>query len=381
MWRNPSHPDRPLHAIVQPPGPALYTAIRDALSGAGPAVLPLAPGQSEAAVAALRPTHVDGEPRSDGEGVPSGVAVVIATSGSTGAPKGVLLSATALRASAAASLRRVAAAKGERWLCCLPVSHIAGLQVLVRAVLSESEPMIHARFDPHEVLGSGADHVSLVPTQLHRLVELGADLSGFRTILLGGAAPRPGLLERARDLGARIVTTYGMSETCGGCVYDGRPLDNVEVKIGEDGLIRIAGAVLFSGYRFGSADPFDGDWFRTSDLGDMAGGRLRVLGRADDVINTGGEKVVAAAVAQVLGTHPEVADVAVIGTPDAEWGELVTAIVVPANPDTPLTLPQLRAFCRDRLPPHAAPRSLRLVSQLPLLPNGKTDFVRLRAGT
>ncbi|MET7329588.1 AMP-binding protein [Nonomuraea sp. NPDC005650] len=381
MWRNPSHPDRPLHAIVQPPGPGLFAAVRDALSGAGPAVLPLAPGHSEAAVAALRPTHVDGALRSDGEGVPSDVAVVIATSGSTGVPKGVLLSATALRASAAASLRRVAASKGERWLCCLPVAHISGLQVLVRALLSESEPIIHARFDPQEVLGSGADHVSLVPTQLHRLVELGADLSVFRTIVLGGAAPRPGLLEQARELGARIVTTYGMSETCGGCVYDGQPLYNVDLKIGDDGLIRIAGPVLFSGYRFGDSDPFDGDWFRTSDLGELAGGRLRVLGRADDVINTGGEKVVAAAVTTVLCTHPEVADAAVIGTPDAEWGEVVTAIVVPANPDTPLTLRQLRAFCRDRLPPHAAPRSLRLVSQLPLLPNGKTDLVRLRAGT
>ncbi|MFI7127031.1 AMP-binding protein [Nonomuraea sp. NPDC050153] len=381
MWRNPSHPDRPLHAIVQPPGPDLFAAIRDALSGAGPAVLPLAPGHSEAAVTALRPTHVNGALRSDGEGVPSDVAVVIATSGSTGAPKGVMLSATALRASAAASLRRVAASKGERWLCCLPVAHISGLQVLVRALLSDSEPIIHARFDPQEVLTSGADHVSLVPTQLHRLVELGADLSVFRTIVLGGAAPRPGLLEQARELGARIVTTYGMSETCGGCVYDGQPLYNVDLKIGDDGLIRITGPVLFSGYRFGDSDPFDGDWFRTSDLGELTGGRLRVLGRADDVINTGGEKVVAAAVTAVLCTHPEVADAAVIGTPDAEWGEVVTAIVVPANPDTPLTLRQLRAFCRDRLPPHAAPRSLRLVSQLPLLPNGKTDLVRLRAGT
>ncbi|MFB9630147.1 AMP-binding protein [Nonomuraea helvata] len=383
MWRNPSHPDRPLHAIVQPPGPALFRAVRDALSGEGPAVLPLTPGHSEAAVAALRPTHVEGAPQSDGAGVPDDVAVVIATSGSTGAPKGVLLSATALRASAAASLRRLEASKGERWLCCLPVSHVSGLQVLVRALLSDTQPIIHARFDPHEVLRSGAHHVSLVPTQLHRLVELGADLSVFRTILLGGAAPRPGLLEQARDLGARVVTTYGMSETSGGCVYDGRPLYNVDLKIGEDGLIRIAGPVLFSGYRFGDLDdaPFDGDWFRTSDLGELTGGRLRVLGRADDVINTGGEKVVAAAVATVLGTHPEVADAAVIGTPDPEWGELVTAVVVPANPDTPPTLPQLRAFCRDRLPPHAAPRDLRLVPQLPLLPNGKTDLVRLRAGT
>ncbi|WP_433444383.1 AMP-binding protein [Nonomuraea sp. CA-141351] len=381
MWRNPSHPDRPLHAIVQPPGPALFRAVRDALSGEGPAVLPLAPGQSEAAIAALRPTHVNGALQSDGTGVPSDVAVVIATSGSTGAPKGVMLSATALRASAAASLRRVEASKGERWLCCLPVSHISGLQVLVRALLSDSEPIIHARFDPDEVLRSGAGHVSLVPTQLHRLVELGADLSVFRTILLGGAAPRPGLVDQARDLGARVVTTYGMSETCGGCVYDGQPLYNVDLKIGEDGLIRISGPVLFSGYRFGGPDPFDGGWFRTSDLGELTGGRLRVLGRADDVINTGGEKVVAAAVVTVLCTHPEVADAAVVGTPDLEWGERVTAVVVPANPDTPPTLAQLRAYCRDRLPSHAAPRDLRLVPQLPLLPNGKTDLVRLRAGT
>ncbi|MEV0383493.1 AMP-binding protein [Nonomuraea sp. NPDC050643] len=389
MWRNPSHPDRPLHAIVQPPGPALFTAIRDALAGDGPAVLPLSPGSApspaeatEATLAALRPTHAGGVARADGVGVPGDVAVVIATSGSTGAPKGVMLSATALRASAAASLRRVEASKGERWLCCLPVSHVSGLQVLVRALLSESEPVIHSRFDPHAVLTSGADHVSLVPTQLHRLVELEADLSVFKTILLGGAAVRPGLLERARDLGARIVTTYGMSETCGGCVYDGQPLYNVDLKIGDDGLIRISGPVLFSGYRFADPPaPLDGGWFVTSDLGELAGGRLRVLGRADDVINTGGEKVVAATVTAVLSAHPEVADAAVIGTPDAEWGELVTAVIVPANPDTPITLPQLRAYCRDRLPPHATPRDLRILPRLPLLPNGKTDLVRLRAGT
>lgn len=391
MWRNPSHPDRPLHAIVQPPGPALFTAIRDALSGDGPAVLPLSPGRPEPALAALRPTHLDGAPLDGGAGVPDDVAVVIATSGSTGAPKGVLLSATALRASAAASLRRVEASKGERWLCCLPVSHVSGLQVLVRALLSGSEPIIHPAFDPAAVLGSGAHHVSLVPTQFHRLVEAEADLSVFRTILLGGAPARPALLERARDLGARVVTTYGMSETSGGCVYDGQPLSGVDVKIGADGLIRIAGPVLFAGYRpaadaadtteAAEAGPFDGDWFVTSDLGELSGGRLRVLGRADDVVITGGEKVVATAVADVVAAHPEVADVAVIGVPDPEWGEVVTAVIVPANPDTPLTLPQLRAYCRDRLPPHAAPRGLRLVTGLPLLPNGKTDLVRLRAGT
>ncbi|SEL80275.1 AMP-binding protein [Nonomuraea pusilla] len=381
MWSNPSHPDRPLNALTAPQGPAVVAAVRDALSGEGPALLPLPSASAGPVLAALRPTHVDGEPRPGGLGVPGQVAVVIATSGSTGAPKGVMLPARALRASAAASLRRLGASKGERWLCCLPVSHVSGLQVVVRALLSETEPIVHERFDAGAVLGSGADHVSLVPTQLHRLVEAAADLSVFRTILLGGAAPAPGLLERARDLGARVVTTYGMSETCGGCVYDGRPLDHVDVKIGDDGRVRVAGPVLFSGYRSGEPAPFDGDWFVTSDLGELAGGRLRVLGRADDVINTGGEKVVAGAVARVLAAHPEVSDVAVVGRPDPEWGEVVTAVVVPADPVTPPTLAQLRAYCEDRLPPYAAPRALRLLDRLPLLENGKTDLVRLRAGT
>ncbi|MEU0569194.1 AMP-binding protein [Nonomuraea sp. NPDC005983] len=382
MWRNQSHPDRPLDAVVRPPGAELFAAVRDALSGDGPAVLPLSPGHSGQVLAALRPTHVEGVRQDGGTGVPADVAVVIATSGSTGAPKGVMLSATALRTSAAASLRRLEASKGDRWLCCLPPSHVSGLQVLVRSLLCETEPVIHERFDPEAVLRAGVDHhVSMVPTQLHRLVELNADLSVFRSIVLGGAAPRPGLLAEAQALGARVVTTYGMSETSGGCVYDGRPLDGVDVKIGDDGLIRIAGPVLFSGYRHGDHPPCDGGWFVTSDLGELTGGRLRVLGRADDVINTGGEKVVTAAVASVLGAHPEVSEVAVVGRPDPEWGEVVVAVVVPADPARPPTLQQLRAYSSDRLPAHAAPRELRLESRLPLLPNGKTDLARLRAGT
>lgn len=383
MRRNPSHPDRPLQAVVLPPGPQLFAAVRDALSGEGPAVLPLSPDQAEAALARLRPTSVltqDGvRPCADGVGVPCEVAVVIATSGSTGAPKGVQLSGSALRASAAASLRRLEASPGEQWLCCLPPSHVSGLQVLVRSLLARAEPIIHERFDPAAVLESGAAHVSLVPTQLHRLVAERADLSVFRTILLGGAAPRPGLLQEASDLGARVVTTYGMSETSGGCVYDGRPLYNVDLKIGEDGRILIAGPVLFSGYRFG--EPLEGEWFVTSDLGELSGGRLRVLGRADDVINTGGEKVVAASVTAVLATHPEVADVAVVGRPDPEWGQVVVAVVVAHDATRAPTLEQLRAYARDRLPAYAAPRELRLLPCLPLLPNGKTDLAALRTGT
>ena len=151
-----------------------------------------------------------------------------------------------------------------------------------------------------------------------------------------------GLLADASAAGARVTTTYGMSETCGGCVYDGVPLDEVSVEVGADGRIRIAGPVLFSGYRLQpdlSRRARDGRWFVTSDLGSISpSGRLAVRGRADDVINTGGEKVVAGEVAAVLGTCPGVREAVVVGLPDPEWGELVTAIVVPADPADPPTL-------------------------------------------
>ncbi|GAA3152476.1 o-succinylbenzoate--CoA ligase [Planomonospora alba] len=380
----PGRSGRELHAVTLPPGPELFRAVAAALDGDGPALLPLAPGLPapalRAALAALRPTRLDGRPCPDGEPVPPEVAVVIATSGTTGAPKGVQLSAAALRASASASLARLGAGPGERWLCCLPPSHVSGLQVLVRSLLGGTEPVVHGGFDPRAVLGSGAEHVSLVPTQLRRLLAVSADLSVFRTILLGGAAAPPGLLAEARAAGARVVTTYGMSETCGGCVYDGRPLDNVDLLIGDDGRIRLGGPVLFSGYRLRpdlTAAARDGGWFVTSDLGELDGGRLRVLGRADDVINTGGEKVVAAAVASVVAEHPAVTDAAVVGRPDPEWGERVVAVV--ASPAPP-SLAELRAFVKERLPAYAAPAELVVLPELPLLPNGKPDLAALRHG-
>ncbi len=369
-----------MHALLLPPGPALFAAVERALSGDGPAVLPLSPDLPRpaltAALASLRPTHVvtpEGV-RREPDGAPTGAAVIIATSGSTGVPKGVELTAEALTASARASLERVGAARGERWLCCLPPSHISGMQVLVRSLLSASDPVIHPRFTPEDVAGSGAEHVSLVPTQLRRLLDLGADVSAFRTILLGGAAAPPGLLAEARGRGARVVTTYGMSETSGGCVYDGAALDNVDLKIGADGRVRISGPVLFSGYRLREArDAFEGDWFVTSDLGSIDAGRLAILGRADDVINTGGQKVVAGSVARVLAGHPGVRDVAVVGRPDPEWGEVVVAVVVGTA-----TLAELREYAKERLPAYAAPRMVQTVQEIPMLPNGKPDMVALR---
>jgi O-succinylbenzoic acid--CoA ligase len=213
------------------------------------------------------------------------------------------------------------------------------------------------------------------------MVDLGADLSRFRTILLGGAAAPPGLLAAARESGARLVTTYGMSETCGGCVYDGVPLDGVDLKVGADGRVRLAGPVLFSGYRLRpalTAAAFDGGWYVTSDIGVLDQGRLRVLGRSDDVINTGGRKVVAGSVAGLLAGHPAVRDAVVVGRPHPEWGEEVVAVVVAADPAAPPTLGELRALVKTRLPGYAAPRSLELRDGLPLLPNGKHDLVAIR---
>jgi len=381
---------RLLHAVlVERATPRLVELLAAALDGTGPAIAPLDAGLPAARLAelidALGPGSVE-----DTEGVTSarsgpceavaeGTAVVIGTSGSTGTPKGVELSAAALRHSARASLERVGARPGERWLCCLPVTHVAGLAVLVRSLVSGTEPVLAERADAGTVAASGCTHVSLVPTQLQRLLqEAGAPLDGFSSVLLGGAAAPAGLLEAARAAGVPVVTTYGMTETCGGCVYDGVPLDGVQAEVREDDRIWISGPVLFSGYLRGPRAPADG-WFRTGDLGVLdAGGRLRVRGRADDVINTGGHKVVPGEVAAVLQTCPGVRDAAVVGQPDPEWGERVVAVVVPADPGDPPALELLRRHVRERLPRYAIPSRVVIVDAVPMLPSGKHDIVRLR---
>ncbi|WP_024936034.1 MULTISPECIES: class I adenylate-forming enzyme family protein [Actinomadura] len=382
--------DRPLHAAVLPPGPRLFQALADALDG-GPAICPLSPDLPEPALRdlldALSPDAVrtpDGlaPHRPHGGQVPADAetAVLIATSGSTGPPKFVELPAGALRHSAAGTLARIEAAPGDRWLCCVPTSHISGVQVLVRALVAGTDPVIMPRFDAAAVAATEGAHVSLVPTQLRRILDTGTDLSRLGAIVLGGAAATPGLLAEARARGARVFTTYGMSETCGGCVYEGVPLDGMRVGLGAGGRIRLAGPSLFTGYRLRpeeSAEVRDGEWFVTQDLGAIEDGRLRVRGRLDDVINTGGEKVVAGEIATVLSRHPKVRDVVVVGRPDPEWGERVTAVVVPAAPRPP-DLAELRAFVRETMPAHAAPRELELVDAIPLLASGKPDRARLR---
>jgi O-succinylbenzoic acid--CoA ligase len=380
---------RPLHAVLLPPAD-LPGPLAAALDGTGPAIAPLDPalpaGRLRLLINELAPDAVrtpDGIRPAAGcgrgpAGTAPGTAVVIVTSGSTGRPKGVELSAAALRHSARASLDRIGADRGERWLCCLPVSHVAGIQVLVRSLLAGADPVISDRVDPGVVASCGAAHVSLVPTQLRRLLAAGTDLRAFRTILLGGAAAPARLLEEARQAGGRVITTYGMSETCGGCVYDGMPLDGVRVAAGPGGLIRIAGPVLFSGYRLAparTAAAMRDGWFSTSDVGSVsAAGRVSIRGRADDVINTGGEKVIGAEVAAALETCAAVREAAVVGRPDEEWGERVTAVIVPADPASPPDLDMLRAHVRRTLPAYAAPGELVLTAELPLLPSGKPDL-------
>lgn len=379
-----------------------------ALDGTGPAVAPLAAGLPDPVLrrllGALAPAAIETAEGTtafpSGQPVADDTAVVIATSGSTGEPKAVELRGEALLASARASLRRIGARPGERWLCCLPPAHIAGIQVLVRSLLAGVPPVTCPASDPEALLRAigegGAQHASLVPTQLQRLLDSTpagghggrAAVSRLRTILLGGAAAPPGLLTAARDAGARVVTTYGMSETCGGCVYDGVPLDGVDVDIdaagaGGRGRIRIAGPVLFSGYRLRpdlTAAATDGRWFLTSDIGSIgAQRRLRVHGRADDVINTGGYKVLPAEVTAAVSTHPGVRDAAVIGLPDREWGERVTVVVVPADPGAPPALADLRDHVGSQLPGYAAPQQLVLVGQIPALASGKPDLAALKA--
>ena len=402
---------RPLRAVlVERATPRLVELLAAALDGSGPAIAPLDAGLPPARLAglidALGPDSVqDTEGVTSArsgphEGVAEGTAVVVGTSGSTGEPKGVELSAAALRHSARASLDRVGARPGERWLCCLPVTHVAGLAVLVRSLVSGTEPVLAERADAGTVAASGCAHVSLVPTQLQRLLlQAGTHgptpLAGFSSVLLGGAAAPAGLLEAGRDAGVPVVTTYGMTETCGGCVYDGVPLDGVRAEVRDDERIWLSGPVLFSGYRsggHGGADsppviggsrgvvPPDGvRWFRTGDLGLLdAEGRLAVRGRADDVINTGGHKVVPGEVAAALQSCPGVREVAVVGQPDPEWGERVVAVVVPADPGDPPAPELLRRHVRERLPRYAIPSRVVMVGAVPMLPSGKHDIVRLR---
>ncbi|MFO7960901.1 MAG: AMP-binding protein [Nitriliruptoraceae bacterium] len=340
------------------------------------------------APAALVEFGRDGRPRRqplpDPVPIDDEVALVVTTSGSSGRPKGVELSRAAVQASVAASLRRLGARHGDRWGLALPTHHVAGITVHLRAAALGTEAVVAT--DTAAVADLDVEHLALVPSQLDRLLTLGAPVARFTTILLGGAPASDELLARADAAGARVVRSYGMTETVGGCVYDGLPLDDVEVAVGRtDQVIRLRGPVLFRGYRgrdrhgrVRSAPALDADgWFRTSDLGRWSDGRLEVLGRADDVLVSGGENVPLQAVVERLLSHPGVADAAVLPAADQRWGEVPVAVVVPRDPGAPPSLEQLRTHVRREAPAAYAPGRLLVLPALPRDQMGKLSRSQL----
>lgn len=367
-----------LRAVRVSPGSAigsLLPALERVLDGRDPALVPLAPGDDRTP-AAMRV----------GEAIDDDVALVVTTSGTTGAPKGALLAAAALTASATATHDRLGGP--GRWLLALPPYHIAGVQVLVRSALAGSAPVeldVSAGFDvtalPGAIrrLGSGRRYTSLVAAQLAKALTdqpATAALGELDAVLLGGGPAPRRVLDAAAAAGVTVVRTYGMSETAGGCVYDGVPLHGVRLRSAVDGRVVIGGTTLAKGYRNPvDPDPFaEPGWFRTDDLGtlDDSGG-LTVLGRMDDAISTGGLTVLPQPVEAALSTHPAVSECAVFGLADDRLGQRVVAAIVVSDEGPPPTLDSLRAHVARTLDATAAPRELHIVDALPRRGIGKVD--------
>lgn len=388
---------KPLHRVPSGELPRLRSALAAALDG-GPAVWPVA--DADAVGAAGAPDEASAVDPALRE-VADEVALVVETSGSTAAPKRVALSAAALVASAEAT-HDALGGQGQ-WLLALPGHYIAGAQVLVRSSLAGLDP-VTVPDGPFTAPGFAAaaatmlpgvpHYASLVPVQLARLVE-GADrdpfvaaaLRSFDAVLVGGQALGAELAERAEALGARIVRTYGSSETAGGCVYDGRPLDGVRLRV-VDGEVQLGGPTLARGYLGDperTARAFLAErgerWYRTGDLGELtAEGRLRIRGRADDVIVSGGVKVALGEVERAVRGLPGFAEAVVVAVADAEWGErpgvAVEAAAFAGLGDDAVQR-QLAALASAvdaaGLPPAGRPVRLAALQAMPRLDSGKPD--------
>ena len=337
-----------LVAVVAEPGPGFVDELQQVWD-AGDAVLPVDPRLPEAAAAALT------RALRAGDEVEPGDALVVATSGTTGEPKGVVLTHDAVAAAAQLTNRALEVDPTvDRWLSQLPLAHVGGLGVVTRGLLGA----VPVTWDPDD---RTATLTSAVPTQLER-----EDHGRFRVVLVGGSA------DWRSDRAANVVRTYGLTESFGGVVYDRRALPGVQVRIGDDGQVLLRAPTLLRCYRDGT-DPRDADgWLPTGDEGELGDdGLLTVHGRRGDVIVTGGEKVWPDPVEAVLRGVPGVADIAVVGRPDPEWGQAVTAVVVPADATAPPTLDSLRAAVKERLPSWSAPKALELRDDLPRTALGK----------
>jgi O-succinylbenzoic acid--CoA ligase len=377
---------------------AVLSALTALLDGTGTAFAPL-PGDP-AAAARVRQAVAPDSPLESPD-----VGVVLATSGSSGEPKGVLLSTAALIASAVATHERLGGP--GQWLLPMQPYFVGGLQVLTRSVLAGYTPVVAS---DHPTFAAGVmaltaerQYTAMVPTQLARYLETPEDqdmLRRFNAIIIGGAAMSAELKAKAAAAGVTAIPSYGMTETGSGCVYAGEPLNGTLLRLeeeppgggagrglegklaagpgGEAGRIWIKGPTLFSGYRLQpglTAEVLRDGWFRTQDRGEIVDGRLRVVGRVDDVVISGGVNVTVTAVQARLLEHPDVKDAAVLGVPDDEWGSRVVAFVVGE-----VERDELRDFVAEVLPRTWAPRQVVELSALPMLASGKVDRRRLAEG-
>jgi o-succinylbenzoate---CoA ligase len=386
--------ERDLVAVTLSPDP-LWLELVPQIWAEGAALLPIDPRlpapEAEALLRLARPTveitEVAGEPdarRIDG-GIPveDDVVLVVHTSGTGGAPKLAEFDRSAVTAAVTISADVLGATPEDRWLCCLPLAHIGGLLVVLRGVLLGAPVAIHPAFDPSAfTTETGAVFTSLVPTMLRRLLDAGVDLAPYRAILVGGTELPSADHERAA---ATIVRTYGLTESCGGVVYDGRALPGVEIRLDDEGAIELRGPTLMNAYR---SDPeatsrafTSAGWLATGDVGQIdASGLMRVVGRRDELIISGGEKVWPQEVEAAVRAHPKVREVVVAGRSDPEWGERVAIWVVPVDPRDPPTLDDLRTFSTQTLARHKAPRELVLVEALPRTSSGKVRRADLPGG-
>ena len=399
-------------ATTLPPGPG-FAALLHATPRLGATLVPLPPrapdSERERLLELAAPRLLVATPlgkwedvdasadvRSGGAGArpelePSAPHTLLFTSGTTGAPKPVALTLANHVASARASASNLGVDPGDRWLCVLPTHHVGGLAILMRSALYGTAAIVHERFEVGAVKGSlesgEATLVSLVATQLRRLAEAGLERApALRAVLVGGGRVPIDLLRYAEERGLPVRATYGMTETASQIVTmpagealahasrgaAGRPLEGVELRVaGDIGEILVRGPSVAAG-----ALAPDG-WLHTGDRGHLdADGLLWVDGRLDDTIVTGGENVAAAEVEAALALHPAVREVAVVGRPDSEWGQAVTAYVVVGEGAAP-TDAELVAHCRARLAPHKAPKSIHRLSRLPRTDSGKVARARL----
>jgi O-succinylbenzoic acid--CoA ligase len=349
---------------------AVLSALSGVLDGTGTAFAPLP--SDPAAAARVREATKPDQPLEDD------CAVVLTTSGSSGEPKGVLLSREALLASAQATHDRLGGP--GQWLLPMKPYFVGGLQILTRSLVAGTTPvLLEENFSAAAASMTGSRrYTAMVPTQLARYLETDPDaLRSFDAIVIGGASTPAPLKAKAAEAGVTAIPAYGMTETGSGCVYAGLPLDGTSIDL-DGGRILVKGSTLFSGYRLRpelTAEVLRDGWFRTQDRGEIVSGRLRVIGRVDDVVISGGVNVTLTTVQARLLEHPQVKDAVVLGVPDAEWGTRVVAFVV-GEPGRD----EVRDFVSEMLPRTWAPQDVVRLDALPMLASGKVDRQRLLEG-